>query len=62
MTQRMTHAEALAEARNIVARMTLDEKIGQLNYTAPAIERLGIPEYNYWIVSSYTKAAPMVAP
>ena len=48
MTQRMTHAEALAEARNIVARMTLDEKIGQLNYTAPAIERLGIPEYNYW--------------
>ncbi|MCH9275783.1 glycoside hydrolase family 3 C-terminal domain-containing protein [Bifidobacterium amazonense] len=47
MTQ-MTHAEALEQARRIVAQMTLDEKIGQLNYTAPAIERLGIPEYNYW--------------
>ncbi|MBT1162028.1 MULTISPECIES: glycoside hydrolase family 3 C-terminal domain-containing protein [Bifidobacterium] len=47
MTQ-MTHAEALEQAKRIVAQMTLDEKIGQLNYTAPAIERLGIPEYNYW--------------
>ncbi|MCH9275541.1 hypothetical protein JS533_004760, partial [Bifidobacterium amazonense] len=44
----MTHAEALEQARRIVAQMTLDEKIGQLNYAAPAIERLGIPEYNYW--------------
>ncbi|OZG64441.1 glucocerebrosidase [Bifidobacterium hapali] len=47
MTQ-MTHAEALEQAKRIVAQMTLDEKIDQLNYTAPAIERLGIPEYNYW--------------
>ncbi|KAA8817024.1 glycoside hydrolase family 3 C-terminal domain-containing protein [Bifidobacterium vespertilionis] len=45
---RMTHVEALEQARGIVAKMTLDEKIGQLNYAAPAIERLGIPEYNYW--------------
>jgi beta-glucosidase len=28
--------------------MTLDEKIGQMLYEAPAIERLGIPEYNWW--------------
>ena len=44
----ITHAEALEQARMLVSRMTLDEKIGQLNYEAPAIERLGIPEYNYW--------------
>jgi beta-glucosidase len=28
--------------------MTLDEKAAQLLYTAPAIPRLGIPEYNWW--------------
>jgi beta-glucosidase len=28
--------------------MTLEEKIGQMVYAAPAIERLGIPEYNWW--------------
>ena len=45
---RISHEEALAQARAIVARMSLDEKIGQLNFDAPAIERLGIPAYNYW--------------
>ncbi|UCF38635.1 MAG: glycoside hydrolase family 3 C-terminal domain-containing protein [Acidobacteriota bacterium] len=33
---------------DLVSRMTLEEKIGQMLYTAPAIERLGIPEYNWW--------------
>jgi beta-glucosidase len=33
---------------DMVSQMTLEEKIGQLNYRAPAIERLGIPEYNWW--------------
>jgi beta-glucosidase len=28
--------------------MTLDEKISQMINQAPAIERLGIPEYNWW--------------
>ncbi len=28
--------------------MTLEEKIGQMMNAAPAIERLGIPEYNWW--------------
>ena len=37
-----------ARADDLVARMTLDEKIGQMLYEAPAIERLGIPEYNWW--------------
>lgn len=33
---------------DLVSRMTLEEKIGQMVYTAPAIERLGIPAYNWW--------------
>jgi beta-glucosidase len=33
---------------DLVSRMTLEEKISQLRYDAPAVERLGIPEYNWW--------------
>jgi len=33
---------------DLVGRMTLDEKISQMVNQAPAIERLGIPEYNWW--------------
>jgi beta-glucosidase len=32
----------------LISQMTLDEKAGQLGHTAPAIPRLGIPEYNWW--------------
>ncbi len=32
----------------LVSQMTLQEKIGQLVYTSPAIERLQVPEYNWW--------------
>lgn len=35
-------------AKELVAQMTLDEKISQLWHTAPAIERFGIPAYNWW--------------
>ncbi|MBX2840808.1 MAG: glycoside hydrolase family 3 protein, partial [Flammeovirgaceae bacterium] len=35
-------------ANDLVSHLTLDEKIAQLNYEAPAVERLGIPEYNWW--------------
>ncbi len=38
------HKKALA----LVAQMTIDEKISQLRHDAPAIERLGIPAYNWW--------------
>ncbi len=34
--------------RDLVSRMTLEEKISQMRYDAPAIPRLGIPEYNWW--------------
>ncbi|MDR1500487.1 MAG: glycoside hydrolase family 3 C-terminal domain-containing protein [Tannerellaceae bacterium] len=33
---------------DLVGRMTLEEKIGQMLNNAPAIERLGIPAYNWW--------------
>jgi beta-glucosidase len=33
---------------DLVSRMTLDEKVSQMLYDAPAIERLGIPAYNWW--------------
>ncbi|TMI86587.1 MAG: glucan 1,4-alpha-glucosidase [Bacteroidetes bacterium] len=33
---------------DLVGRMTLDEKISQMINQAPAIERLGVPEYNWW--------------
>ena len=33
---------------DLVARLTLDEKISQMINNAPAIERLGIPAYNWW--------------
>ncbi|MET0646332.1 MAG: glycoside hydrolase family 3 C-terminal domain-containing protein [Pyrinomonadaceae bacterium] len=33
---------------DLVARMTLEEKVSQMMNAAPAIERLGIPEYDWW--------------
>lgn len=32
----------------MVSRLTLEEKVSQLMNAAPAIERLGIPAYNWW--------------
>ena len=37
-----------ARVEDLVSRMTLSEKISQLYNEAPAIERLGVPEYNWW--------------
>jgi len=33
---------------SLVARMTLEEKVSQMVHTAPAIERLGVAEHNWW--------------
>jgi len=35
-------------ARDLVSRMTLEEKVSQMLFNAPAIPRLGIPAYNWW--------------
>ena len=37
-----------ARAKELVSKMTLEEKMSQMRYDAPAIERLGIPAYNWW--------------
>jgi len=36
------------KAKELVSKMTLEEAASQLRYDAPAIERLGIPAYNWW--------------
>jgi beta-glucosidase len=35
-------------AKDLVRRMTLDEKVSQMGDVAPAIPRLGVPAYNWW--------------
>ncbi|MBQ9116724.1 MAG: glycoside hydrolase family 3 C-terminal domain-containing protein, partial [Clostridia bacterium] len=35
-------------AKELVSQMTLEEKMSQMRYDAPAIERLEIPAYNWW--------------
>ena len=35
-------------AADLVSRMTLEEKVLQMQSTAPAIERLGVEAYNWW--------------
>lgn len=36
------------KAKDLVAQMTLEEKVAQTLYQAPAIERLGVKAYNWW--------------
>jgi beta-glucosidase len=45
-----TAADKAAETRAaaVVAHMTLEEKVAQMQNRAPAIPRLGIPAYDYW--------------
>ena len=40
--------KALEKAKELVSKMTIEERASQLRYDAPAIERLGIPTYNWW--------------
>jgi beta-glucosidase len=35
-------------AKKLVAQMTIEEKMSQMLYESPAIERLHIPAYNWW--------------
>jgi beta-glucosidase len=37
-----------ARVRDLVSRMTIEEKAAQLMDSAPAIPRLGLPQYEYW--------------
>lgn len=40
--------KALEKAKELVSKMSIEERASQLRYDAPAIERLGIPTYNWW--------------
>ena len=40
--------KALEQAKELVSQMTIEEAASQLYYISPAIERLGIPAYNWW--------------
>ena len=51
--------DADARARALVARMSFDEKIGQLLNVAPAVPRLGIPAYNWWTESLHGALGPI---
>jgi beta-glucosidase len=42
------NAPAEARAADLVRRMTLEEKVGQMQDQAPAIPRLSVPAYSWW--------------
>ena len=44
----MNREEAKKRAKELVSKMTVEEKASQLRYDSPAIDRLGIPAYNWW--------------
>ena len=44
----MNREEARKRATELVEKMTVEEIASQLRFDAPAIDRLGIPEYNWW--------------
>ena len=44
----MTREQAKKLAEELVSRMTVEERASQLRFDAPAIERLGVPAYNWW--------------
>jgi len=35
-------------AKDLVSRMSLEERASQLRYDAPAVKHLGVPSYNWW--------------
>ena len=40
--------EYRSRAKELISKMTLEEKVYQLRHPAPAIPRLGLKAYNYW--------------
>lgn len=53
--------EYKVKAKELVSKMTLEEKVSQMLHKAPAIERLGIPAYNWWNESLHGVARSGVA-
>ena len=44
----MNREEARKRAKELVSKMTVEEKASQLKFDAEAIDRLGVPAYNWW--------------
>ena len=40
--------ETKVRVNDLINQMTLSEKVSQMRYDAPAIKRLGVPDYNWW--------------
>lgn len=57
----MNRAYARQKAKELTAQMTPYEKLSQLLYNSPAIERLGIKEYNWWNEAAHGVARAGVA-
>jgi beta-glucosidase len=39
---------AIEKAKELVSKLTLEEKAAQMKFDAPSIDRLNIPKYNWW--------------
>lgn len=48
MIDKRNRERARERAHELVGLMTLEEKVSQLRYDAPAIPRLNVPAYNWW--------------
>ncbi len=48
MEKLMNEEKFVKQAEELVSKMTLEEVASQLLHQSPAIERLGVPEYNWW--------------
>jgi len=48
MVYRNPSAPIDARVADLISRMTSEEKVSQMLYNSPAIERLNVPEYNWW--------------
>ncbi|HAE60042.1 MAG TPA: glycosyl hydrolase, partial [Anaerolineae bacterium] len=43
-----TELPILERVRDLISRLSLDEKVGLMSHPALGVPRLGIPAYNYW--------------
>ena len=43
-----TNLSTQERVESLLSEMTVQEKMSQMLFTSPAIERLGVPEYNWW--------------
>ena len=57
----MDFEKAQKKAKELVSQMNAEEKMSQLLFNSPAIERLNINEYNWWNEASHGIARAGVA-